>query len=141
MIRPVEPEHFASIDEVLASTFPARWSERDLRFFLEHCCRFHFGIFEGGQLKSFILSLLVEGAVDVVTVATIPDDQRKGFQIKLFNYIKALPSVLHISLEVDVLNTNAVGLYEKVGFKITGIRKKYYERKRDAYLMVWNRDQ
>lgn len=41
-----------------------------------------------------------------------------------------------ISLEVNVNNNIAVKLYEKFDFKKEAIRKKYYDNKDDAYLMV-----
>ena len=41
-----------------------------------------------------------------------------------------------LTLEVDVSNEPAVHLYEKFGFKNLGIRKKYYNNSRDAYIMT-----
>jgi ribosomal protein S18 acetylase RimI-like enzyme len=39
-------------------------------------------------------------------------------------------------LEVDTENVAAISFYKKVGFTTQGIRKKYYEGKKDAYLMT-----
>ena len=42
-----------------------------------------------------------------------------------------------ISLEVRVSNNTAIKLYEENGYKISGIRKNYYEDNgEDAYIMV-----
>ena len=41
-----------------------------------------------------------------------------------------------LTLEVDVSNEPAIHLYEKFGFKNLGIRKKYYNNSRDAYIMT-----
>ena len=41
-----------------------------------------------------------------------------------------------LTLEVDVSNKPAIHLYEKFGFKNLGIRKKYYNNSRDAYIMT-----
>lgn len=40
------------------------------------------------------------------------------------------------TLEVAISNTPAIHLYEKFGFKNLGIRKKYYNNSRDAYIMT-----
>lgn len=41
-----------------------------------------------------------------------------------------------LSLEVRVSNEIAIKMYEKIGFKVGTIRKKYYENNEDALLMV-----
>ena len=41
-----------------------------------------------------------------------------------------------LTLEVDISNEPAIHLYEKFGFKNLGIRKKYYNNSRDAYIMT-----
>ena len=40
------------------------------------------------------------------------------------------------TLEVDTQNKPAIHLYEKFGFKNLGIRKKYYNNTRDAFIMT-----
>ena len=41
-----------------------------------------------------------------------------------------------LTLEVRVSNKYAIKMYEKIGFEIGSIRKKYYENNEDALLMV-----
>lgn len=45
-------------------------------------------------------------------------------------------NVKELTLEVDVTNEYAIRLYKKFGFKNLGIRKKYYNNSRDAYIMT-----
>ena len=40
------------------------------------------------------------------------------------------------TLEVDTENAPAIHLYEKFGFKNLGVRKKYYNNSRDAFIMT-----
>ena len=45
-------------------------------------------------------------------------------------------NVKTFTLEVDTSNMTAIHLYEKFGFKNLGVRKKYYNNSRDAYIMT-----
>lgn len=45
-------------------------------------------------------------------------------------------NITSITLEVNSKNTPAIKLYEKFGFKIVGIRKKYYNNIDDAIIMT-----
>ncbi len=41
-----------------------------------------------------------------------------------------------LTLEVRVSNKYAIKMYEDIGFKVGTVRKKYYENKEDALLMI-----
>ena len=41
-----------------------------------------------------------------------------------------------ITLEVRKSNSYAIAMYKDIGFVVSHIRKKYYENKEDAYLML-----
>ena len=40
-----------------------------------------------------------------------------------------------VTLEVKTTNTAAISLYESFGFKVAGVRKRYYNNLYDAYVM------
>ena len=40
-----------------------------------------------------------------------------------------------VTLEVETTNTAAISLYESFGFKVAGVRKRYYNNLYDAYVM------
>ena len=40
-----------------------------------------------------------------------------------------------VTLEVKTTNTAAISLYESFGFKVAGVRKRYYNNLFDAYIM------
>ena len=54
----------------------------------------------------------------------------------LINLSKNMEDVTSITLEVNENNIPAKKLYEKFGFKIVGLRKKYYNNTNDAILMT-----
>ena len=61
--------------------------------------------------------------------------RNKKIASQMLEYMLEIPNIKSYSLEVAHDNTNAIKLYEKYGFNIVSIRKKYYNNK-DAYLMV-----
>ena len=75
----------------------------------------------------------------ITNVAVHPDYRRKGYgtlliksliQYAMDNGIEAL------TLEVRVSNTAAISLYESLGFRVEGRRKRYYsDNNEDAYIM------
>lgn len=60
--------------------------------------------------------------------------RRKGIASILMNKMLG-ERFSNITLEVNVNNINAINLYNKFGFKIVSVRKKYYGND-DAYLMI-----
>jgi ribosomal-protein-alanine N-acetyltransferase len=64
--------------------------------------------------------------------------RRKGHALKAFADLEKKAKSLQIKkmiLEVREDNLAAIKLYEKLNFKKSGLRKKYYENKVDAILM------
>lgn len=53
---------------------------------------------------------------------------------KLIELAKLEPNISSITLEVNSNNTPAIKLYEKFGFKVVGLRKKYYNNIDDAII-------
>lgn len=54
----------------------------------------------------------------------------------LIDLAKAEKDITSITLEVNSVNIPAQKLYEKFGFKVVGIRKKYYNNTDDAIIMT-----
>jgi len=53
---------------------------------------------------------------------------------KLIGLAKLEPNISSITLEVNSNNIAAIKLYEKFGFKVVGLRKKYYNNIDDAII-------
>lgn len=56
--------------------------------------------------------------------------------LKLIDMAKSEKEIKAITLEVNSNNLAAKNLYEKFGFKIVGLRKKYYNNIDDAIIMT-----
>ena len=77
--------------------------------------------------------------VHITNIVTAKKYRRKHIgSILLHNLIKlaeAENGITSITLEVNSNNISAKNLYEKFGFRVAGLRKKYYNNKDDAIIM------
>jgi len=74
----------------------------------------------------------------IMNIAIKPGHQGKGLGRCLLEYmIKSFEAekAERATLEVGVENNKAISLYSEAGFRIKGIRKKYYNGREDAYIM------
>lgn len=78
--------------------------------------------------------------VHITNIVTAKKFRRQNIgSILLSNLIqmtKAEKAITSITLEVNSANIPAQKLYEKFGFKIVGLRKKYYNNTDDAIIMT-----
>lgn len=90
-------------------------------------------IYEDEIIKGFILVEDHYDFVDIIAIAVDNNYQHQGIGYNLIDYVTKKYNN-RILLEVKCTNENAIKLYEKSGFKIINIRKKYYDGI-DAYIM------
>ena len=75
---------------------------------------------------------------DITNIAVHPEYRREGIAKKMLSLLINIcreKSIERICLEVKESNKSAIKLYEYLGFKTDGVRKRYYKNKFDAYLM------
>jgi ribosomal-protein-alanine N-acetyltransferase len=117
-----------------ALTFRQPWSDDDFHALLVDDNVFGFIAREEGNRKAppggFVLARLVMDEAEILTIAVAPQAQRKGLGHALMDATlrhlhNARASMLF--LEVDELNTPALALYRRLGFKQVGKRPGYYE--------------
>ena len=75
---------------------------------------------------------------DILILIVDPDYRKMGVATNLIDYlISELDENLKlITLEVSANNKEALKLYDKFGFYVVNVRKKYYANGDDAYLMA-----
>lgn len=76
------------------------------------------------------------GSIDIYTIAVDENFKRRGIATKLIVYVKENCDYETITLEVRSKNDAAIKMYQKNGFEVINIRKKYYEND-DAYVMQY----
>jgi [ribosomal protein S18]-alanine N-acetyltransferase len=143
IIHKLDCRHVDMVRKIATHSFPQAWETKDFAYFLSHPSSHSYGLFHRqfdsrkAELQAYFIGFLVKGDLDIISIATRPDHRRKGYAESVMRYVRSLPNVRRVFLEVDKENAAALKLYTKIGFEIVGQRKKYYENKRDAFVMRW----
>jgi ribosomal-protein-alanine N-acetyltransferase len=120
----------AAIAAVHAASFQRGWGEDEFRgLLLDRNVVCHRAMM-GRTLIGFILSRLVAGEAEILSVAIAPGWRGRGFSRPLLDlHLRRLAGLgaRTVFLEVDEKNAPAGRLYRKAGFYDVGRRQGYYE--------------
>ncbi len=92
---------------------------------------------DGRRIVAFINYWIVADELHVLNVATLPDWRRQGIALMLMEHAMDEGRELGVSivtLEVRRKNAAAQQLYQGMGFRQVGVRRKYYDDGEDALL-------
>lgn len=92
-----------------------------------------------GTLLGYAIFHLVGPDSELLSIATRESEQRKGIGSQLLNAgLAQLTTDDHCFLEVRNSNAKARAFYEKHGFKLYSVRKRYYADGEDAALYIFS---
>lgn len=80
-----------------------------------------------------------DGKGKIVLIGVENNYRRRGIGTRLLRrlfLVLSMKGVNEIELEVRVSNTKAISFYKKNGFRISELRKNYYEDGEDGYIMM-----
>ncbi|MGQ9607984.1 MAG: ribosomal protein S18-alanine N-acetyltransferase [bacterium] len=140
----------SDLNEVLdieEESFSLPWSRWMFERELEENERSHFFVLkDGSRVLGYIGFWIVFDEAHIVTIAVRKDFRHRGIGTILM--ASALIAAYEMgaqraTLEVRLTNTNAQKMYEKFGFEIVSVRKKFYtDTGEDAYVMyIYNLDE
>ena len=152
MIRRCDPTDIIPVMEINLKTLPEHYSDYFYESLLDELPEAFLIAEISGKLIGYIMCKTEYGFSNfkklgfvkkghVVSVAVIDEHRGKGIGSELVN--ESLKGVKmrqcgEMYLEVRCSNTDAVRLYEKLGFSINQRLKTYYRDGEDAYLMAIN---
>lgn len=89
------------------------------------------------KIVGFISSTVLTDTADILDLIVDEENRYMGVASNLLDYFISdlSESIKLITLEVSTNNKAAINLYNKFGFEIVNVRKKYYSNGDDAYLM------
>ena len=88
------------------------------------------------RVVGFLIATCLYENVDILSIVVDSSYRRRKIASNLIDYLfsEIDDSVQVVTLEVAVNNESAINLYQKFGFEIINVRKKYYNDI-DGYLM------
>ena len=134
----------ADLDQIIdieKRSFAAPWSKRLFRETISFPLSFNLVIRKkvDNEVVGYANFYVIGDEVQVLNIAVDPESRKKGYAASLLDYAISVLSAekpKDFFLEVRTSNADAIRLYEGLGFKRVGIRKKYYrETNEDALVM------
>ena len=128
----------ASID---TQVFAEAWNETMLRGEIDHPAARCYGAIvpPDGMLAGYVCVMVAADECCVHRVATRPTLRRRGIAGRLLQHALATARAegcMQATLEVSSANAPARALYERLGFRVAGMRAGYYRREgSDALIM------
>ena len=132
--------HVASIAAIEKECFGVdAWSEKSVASELTNPLSYWLVAVEDGCVAGYVGSQTVCGETDMMNVAVTAPFRRRSIGeklvLQLVEDLKGLESH-SLTLEVRASNAPAIGLYEKLGFVQTGLRKNYYRNPKEDALIL-----
>lgn len=125
MIRRALKKDISEISRLMRESIAQPWSAAALEYALSNVGN-DFYVYDDGGIVGFIC---VENVIDEGCISMIVVDEkrrRQGIARALAERALGESKMLGIYLEVNERNAPAIALYESLGFRKVGIRKKYY---------------
>lgn len=135
----------ADLDDILrieAVTFSRPWTREMYLSELEHrdVSRVYLARDAVGEAIGFCSCWQILDEVHINNLAVIPERRRSGVASALLSRVLADGAgrgAHRATLEVRRSNHAALGLYERFGFLVTGVRKGYYTSPDEDALVLW----
>jgi ribosomal-protein-alanine N-acetyltransferase len=95
---------------------------------------------DSGVIAAFCVCWMLFGELHINTVAVAPAERRRGLATMLLRHVfaeAAARGVTRATLEVRESNLPAIRLYERLGFRVTASRPRYYTQPEEDALILW----
>jgi ribosomal-protein-alanine N-acetyltransferase len=140
-LRRLEPRDLDTVEEIERESYPTPWSRSMFVAELRKPSALAIGAFaeEAGLVGYAFVSRYVD-AWHIMNVAVASEHRRRGIATALLERlfeITASDPRSGYTLEVRVSNTQAIRLYERLGFEARGTRRGYYTDNREDALIMW----
>lgn len=131
--------HATAVAALEQICFSSPWSENAIVHEVENPISCWLVAEDNDQVVGYVGSQYGFGEADMMNLAVSPQYRKQGIGQKLVQkLIEQLDglSVKSLTLEVRQSNAAAVSLYEKMGFQQVGLRPNYYQKPREAALIL-----
>jgi ribosomal-protein-alanine N-acetyltransferase len=140
-LRRLEPLDLDAVEQIERVSYPTPWSRSMFAAELQKPSSLALGAYgESGELVGYAIVSRYVDAWHVMNIAVTPEFRRRGIARTLLERLFEITSSdprRGYTLEVRVSNTDAIRLYERLGFEPRGIRRGYYTDNREDALIMW----
>jgi [ribosomal protein S18]-alanine N-acetyltransferase len=92
----------------------------------------------GERLLGYVVCSRYDQVWHLMNIAVTPEHRRTGVAGRLLaRLFEEAGGALPFTLEVRVSNRNAIGMYERFGFRSAGVRPRYYHDNGEDALIMW----
>jgi len=128
--------------EIEKKSFPSPWGFLQFLDELTNPSSHIWALLEEEKIVGYICFWIVSDEIHIMNIAIHPDMRGKGMAKLLLKRLIDMAlnkKISQIWLEVRPSNRAAISLYNAVGFKKVGVRKRYYpDTHEDAIIMALN---
>lgn len=142
IVRQMEPGDISQVAEIEKNTFSIPWSEASFRDTLNREDTLYLVAEEQGEILGYcgLWQSLDEG--EIPNVAVKGGHRRRGVGEALLAALfsqGAKRGITAFTLEVRAGNAAALRLYEKLGFRVVGMRPGFYIKPVEDAVIMWKR--
>ncbi len=139
-VKRLQLRDLSAIETIEKRSYPTPWSRSMFAGELAKPSSICLGAFDDDDLIGYLIVSRYVDAWHVMNVAVSPDHRRRGIANTLLTVLFELTAEDErrgYTLEVRVSNDEAIRLYERLGFRSSGIRRGYYTDNREDALVMW----
>jgi ribosomal-protein-alanine N-acetyltransferase len=129
-----------AIEAIERASYPTPWSRSMFAGELAKPSSISLGAYSSDELVGYLIISRYVDAWHVMNVAVAPSRRRLGIGTALLEQLfeqTREDARRGYTLEVRVSNTDAIRLYERLGFRARGTRRGYYTDNREDALIMW----
>lgn len=138
-IRPARPDDLPRLLELERACYSDPWSARGLEEALAPPAGFGL-VAEGARgVVGYLIARDVGGSGEILNLAVAPGARRRGLAQDLVAgalEVMASQGATEVFLEVRESNAAARALYDRAGFRVTGMRRGYYRSPTEDALVM-----
>jgi [ribosomal protein S18]-alanine N-acetyltransferase len=138
-IRPLNYSDLPAVAAIERRAFPTPWSIAMFVLELSKPTGLCLAALRDGELVGYTVCSRYDRVWHVMNIAVDPDLRREGIASALLAelYARAGDETAQFTLEVRRSNHAAIELYQRDGFRIAGLRRRYYQDNGEDALIMW----
>lgn len=144
MIRRMRPEDIPEAARLEKKYFSVPWTEKMLRESFENTGYLFLTAEKDQKVVGYAGLLCIQDEGDVTNIVVDEAYRGQGIGTMLTRGLLSEGRKLGLcsfTLEVRVSNASAIHIYEKIGFRAEGVRRRFYEKPTEDALIMWIRQE